>query len=52
MLHEVCHWLVTPPDRRGTVNWGLGPDASVTHARNVDWDACEARADALAATIT
>lgn len=85
VLHEVCHFLVTPPERRRVPNWGLGPgprlvdtktadneevtaalltarlaprfgvrasalprpDESVTVARNVDWDACEARADAL-----
>lgn len=90
VLHEACHWLVTPPERRRALNWGLGPgprlvdvvtadneevvaglltarlartfgvppaaiprpDASVTHARHVDWDACEARADALASGAT
>lgn len=25
LLHEVCHWLVAPKDRRGMVNYGLGP---------------------------
>ena len=25
LLHEVCHWLVAPKDRRGQMNYGLGP---------------------------
>lgn len=25
LLHEVCHWLVAPRERRGKVNYGLGP---------------------------
>lgn len=25
-LHDICHHLVAPPERRGMVNWGLGPD--------------------------
>lgn len=25
-LHDICHHLVAPPERRGLVNWGLGPD--------------------------
>ncbi len=25
LLHEVCHWLVAPKDRRGQVNYGHGP---------------------------
>ena len=25
LLHEVCHWLVAPKERRGMVNYGLGP---------------------------
>lgn len=25
LLHEVCHWLVAPKERRGRVNYGLGP---------------------------
>lgn len=25
LLHEVCHWLVAPRDRRGRLNYGLGP---------------------------
>lgn len=89
LLHEVCHWLVAPKERRGQVNYGLGPgphkvddvvsdneevtvmllewklaplfqlphekiakpDYNVANKRNVDWDACEARAEALAAAI-
>lgn len=89
LLHEVCHWTVTPRERRGAVNYGLGPGASrvdpvtsdneevtvmllegllaprfgldpaciarpdynVHSRRNVDWDACRARAEAHYATI-
>ncbi len=25
LLHEVCHWLVAPRERRGKMNYGLGP---------------------------
>jgi len=25
LLHEVCHWLVAPKERRGKLNYGLGP---------------------------
>ncbi len=25
LLHEVCHWLMSPKQRRGLVNYGLGP---------------------------
>ena len=25
LLHEVCHWLVAPRERRGRLNYGLGP---------------------------
>ena len=25
LLHEVCHWVVAPKERRGKVNYGLGP---------------------------
>jgi hypothetical protein len=25
LLHEVCHWLMAPKQRRGLVNYGLGP---------------------------
>jgi len=25
LLHEVCHWLVAPRERRGRMNYGLGP---------------------------
>ncbi len=31
LLHEVCHWLVAPRDRRTLPNYGLGP-----HSRVVD----------------
>ena len=27
LLHEVCHWLVAPKERRGMLNYGLGPAA-------------------------
>lgn len=85
LLHEVCHWLVAPKERRGRVNYGLGPgptlvddatsdneevtvmlleglvaphfrlgsdriakpDYNVADRRNVDWDGCSARAQAL-----
>ncbi len=29
LLHEVCHWLVAPKERRGMVNYGLGPGPRV-----------------------
>ncbi len=84
LLHEVCHWLMAPRERRGKQNYGLGPgpraevdaatsdneevstmllerklaphfalpderiarpDYNVADRRNVDWDACEARAE-------
>ena len=82
LLHEVCHWLIAPKERRGLMNYGLGPgpremddptsdneevsvmllerllaphfhlddgriakpDYNVANKRNIDWDACEARA--------
>ena len=85
LLHEVCHWLTAPRERRGRVNYGLGPgptivddatsdneevttmlleqllaphfalpesriarpDYNVADRRNVDWDACAARARAI-----
>jgi len=25
LLHDVCHWLVAPKERRGKLNFGLGP---------------------------
>ena len=25
LLHEVCHWWVAPKERRGKMNYGLGP---------------------------
>jgi hypothetical protein len=33
LLHEVCHWLVAPRERRGLVNYGLGPGPK---AREID----------------
>lgn len=93
LLHEICHWVVTPKARRAKPNYGLGPkgrevddvtgdneevtvmllerklathfglheskiaapDYNVAHRRNIDWDACEARAqahyDALRASL-
>jgi hypothetical protein len=89
LLHEVCHWLLAPKERRGRVNYGLGPgprdlddptadneevsvmllekrlaphfrladeriarpDYNVASRRNIDWDACEARAAALYAGL-
>ncbi len=89
LLHEVCHWLVAPKERRGLMNYGLGPvtrepddeicdneevtvmllegklaphfrldaskiarpDYNVASKRNVDWDACEARAQVLAESL-
>ena len=86
LLHEVCHWLMAPRERRGKQNYGLGPgpraevgaltsdneevatmllerklaphfalpddriarpDYNVADRRNVDWDACETRAEEL-----
>ncbi len=85
LLHEVCHWLVAPKERRGRVNYGLGPgptlvddatsdneevtvmllerlvaphfrlagdriakpDYNVADRRNIDWDGCSSRAQAL-----
>lgn len=85
LLHEVCHWLVAPRERRGMMNYGLGPvtrepddfecdneevtvmllegklaprfrldaskiakpDYNVASKRNIQWDECEARAQAL-----
>lgn len=91
LLHEVCHWLVAPPGRRGRLNYGLGPgpvapgldqasrdneevtvmllerllaphfrlaeeriarpDYNVASRKHLDWDACQARADALYAQL-
>lgn len=28
LLHEVCHWLAAPRERRGKPNYGLGPGPS------------------------
>lgn len=85
LLHEVCHWLVAPKERRGAMNYGLGPvtrdvddvtsdneevtvmilerklaphfkladskiakpDYNVANKRNVEWDGCEQRAEAV-----
>jgi hypothetical protein len=85
LLHDVCHWLVAPKERRGRMNFGLGPgpttvtdqvsdneevtvmllegllapifklapekiakpDYNVADKRNLDWDACAARAQAI-----
>ncbi len=85
LLHDVCHWLVAPRERRGRMNFGLGPgptavsdhesdneevtvmllqrrlaplfllapekiakpDYNVADKRNLDWDACDARAAAI-----
>ncbi len=82
LLHDVCHWLVAPKERRSRMNFGLGPgpttvseaesdneevtvmlleallaplfalapdkiakpDYNVADRRNLDWDACAARA--------
>jgi len=90
LLHEVCHWLLAPRERRGRLNYGMGPqqklddvtadneevsvmlleqllaphfrlapdkiakpDYNVASKRNVDWDACEERAEAAyAAQLT
>jgi hypothetical protein len=30
LLHEVCHWLVAPRQRRSRPNYGLGPGGSVS----------------------
>lgn len=89
LLHDVCHWLVAPKERRGRMNFGLGPgpttisdhesdneevtvmllegllaplfklrpekiakpDYNVADKRNLDWDACAARAEAIFASI-
>ena len=85
LLHDVCHWLVAPKERRGRMNFGLGPgpttvtdhesdneevtvmlleqrlaplfklapgkiakpDYNVADKRNLDWDACDERAEAI-----
>ena len=91
LLHEVCHWLCAPKERRGRANYGLGPgpnlrvtddatadneevtvmllerllapcfglaeekiarpDYNVADRRNVEWDACAERAEALFAQV-
>ena len=89
LLHDVCHWLVAPKERRSKMNFGLGPgpttvselesdneevtvmlleqrlaplfrlspdkiakpDYNVADRRNLDWDACEARAEAIFESI-
>lgn len=30
LLHEVCHWLTAPRERRGRQNYGLGPGPKST----------------------
>lgn len=87
LLHDACHWLVAPKERRTKPNYGLGPgpgqrlvddvtadneevtvmlleyrlapffglaesriakpDYNVADRRNVDWPACESRADEI-----
>lgn len=87
LLHDACHWLVAPKERRSKPNYGLGPgkglrlvddatadneevtvmllerllapffgldeskiaepDYNVADRRNLDWEACEARAAVL-----
>ena len=87
LLHEFCHWMLAPKERRQRQNYGLGPnpvhrvvseedadneevtvmllerhlaphfgladskiakpDYNVYSRHNVDWEACEARAEAL-----
>ena len=85
LLHDVCHWLVAPKERRGGLNFGLGPgpttvtdlesdneevtvmllegllaplfslspekiakpDYNVADKRNLDWERCAARAQAV-----
>ena len=35
LLHDVCHWLVAPKERRGKMNFGLGPGpTTVTDAES------------------
>jgi hypothetical protein len=89
LLHEVCHWLVAPKERRALPNYGLGPrdpvvepatadgeevtaallerllapefgladakipkpDYNVADRRNIDWDACAARASVIAGSL-
>jgi hypothetical protein len=36
LLHELCHWLTAPRDRRGRVNYGLGPGPSLVSAVESD----------------
>ncbi len=38
LLHEVCHWLVAPRDRRGRQNFGLGPGPGQRVVTDVEGD--------------
>jgi hypothetical protein len=36
LLHEVCHWLVAPKERRVLPNYGLGPHGRVVDQATAD----------------
>jgi hypothetical protein len=36
LLHEVCHWLVAPKERRVLPNYGLGPHVRVVDVATAD----------------
>lgn len=36
LLHDVCHWLVAPKERRGRMNFGLGPGPTTVSERESD----------------
>jgi len=36
LLHDVCHWLVAPRERRGRMNFGLGPGPSTVDQAESD----------------
>jgi hypothetical protein len=36
LLHDVCHWLVAPKERRGRMNFGLGPGPTTVSAVESD----------------
>ena len=36
LLHEVCHWLVAPRQRRTLPNYGLGPQSRVVDEATAD----------------